>query len=79
MKMKRYTKLMALRVSEDTKAKIKEMAKEMNMADGELIRDALQRYLKKKAKELGHNSGDEPLEHTEEHLNESDVGDEGER
>lgn len=52
MKLKRYTKLIAFRASPEVKEQMSEVSFKLNMTEGELIRDALDRYLKERVKGL---------------------------
>ncbi|MCM8770539.1 MAG: filamentous hemagglutinin N-terminal domain-containing protein [Candidatus Omnitrophica bacterium] len=52
MKLKRYTKLVAFRISPEMKEMMDEMAFKMHLTEGELIRDALDKYLEMRVKGL---------------------------
>ncbi|MCM8770821.1 MAG: hypothetical protein NC936_03005 [Candidatus Omnitrophica bacterium] len=52
MKFKRYTKLVAFRTSPEMKEMMDEMAFKMHLTEGELIRDALDKYLEMRVKGL---------------------------
>ena len=52
MKLKRFTKLVAFRVSPEMKQEMDEVSLKMSMTEGEMIRDALYNYLKDRVKGL---------------------------
>ncbi|MDD5610627.1 MAG: hypothetical protein PHH69_03665 [Candidatus Omnitrophica bacterium] len=52
MKLKRYTKLIAFRASPELKEKVDETSFRLNMTEGELIREAVGKYLKERVKGL---------------------------
>lgn len=59
MKLKRYTKLVAFRTSPEMKEELNEIAFKMHLTEGELIRDALDKYLQMHVKGLKKEPQDE--------------------
>jgi len=52
MKLKRFTKIIAFRVSPEMKQEMDDISLKMSMTEGEMIRDALYKYLKTHVKGL---------------------------